>query len=57
MSLYFGALHAYQGLAAVPVIAIWGFLFAYSYLKTGSLYPGMIAHTVVDGIAPLFAGH
>lgn len=56
MSIYFGLLHAYQGLAAVPVIAVWGFLFAYSYLKTGSILPGIIAHTLVDGMAPLFVG-
>jgi len=56
MALYFGLLHIYQGPAAVPVIAIWGFLFAWSYLATGSLYPGMIAHTLVDAIAPLFIG-
>jgi membrane protease YdiL (CAAX protease family) len=53
MALYFGLLHVYEGAAAVPVIAIWGFLFAYSYLETGSVLPGIIAHTVVDAIAPL----
>ena len=53
MALYFGMLHVYEGPAAVPVIAIWGFLFAYSYLKTGSLLPGMLAHSLVDAIAPL----
>lgn len=56
MALYFGMLHVYEGAAAVPVIAIWGFLFAYSYLKTGSILPGIIAHSLVDGIAPLLVG-
>jgi len=54
MSLYFGSLHVYEGPAAVPVIALWGFFFAYSYLKTGSILPGVIAHSMIDGIAPLF---
>jgi membrane protease YdiL (CAAX protease family) len=53
MALYFGLLHVYEGAAAVPVIATWGFLFAYSYLQTGSILPGVIAHSLVDAIAPL----
>ena len=48
-----GGLFAYLTRGLGP---IWGFLFAWSYLETGSLYPGMIAHTLVDAIAPLFAG-
>jgi membrane protease YdiL (CAAX protease family) len=56
MALYFGLLHVYEGPAAVPVIAVWGFLFAYSYLKTGSILPGIIAHSLVDAIAPLLIG-
>jgi membrane protease YdiL (CAAX protease family) len=56
MALYFGLLHVYEGAAAVPVIAVWGFLFACSYLETGSILPGILAHSLVDGIAPLFAG-
>jgi membrane protease YdiL (CAAX protease family) len=53
MSIFFGLLHGYEGVAAVPVIAIWGMLFAYSFLKTGSLLPGVLAHVLVDAIAPL----
>jgi membrane protease YdiL (CAAX protease family) len=53
MALYFGLLHVYEGAAAVPVIATWGFLFAFSYLETGSILPGVIAHSLVDAIAPL----
>ena len=56
MALYFGLLHVYEGAAAVPVIAIWGLLFALSYLETGSLLPGIIAHSLVDAIAPLLVG-
>jgi len=54
MSLYFGSLHVYEGAAAVPVIALWGFFFAYSYLKTGSILPGVIAHSMIDAVAPFF---
>src|SRR5262249_42600521 len=57
MALYFGLLHVYEGAAAVPVIAIWGFLFAFSYLKTGSVLPGIIAHSLVDAIAPLLVNN
>jgi membrane protease YdiL (CAAX protease family) len=53
-SAIFGLLHIYQGSGAVLVIALWGFLFAIPYVKTGSLIPGIFAHTAVDAIAPLF---
>ena len=55
-SVLFGALHFYQGLHAVYVIAVWGFVFAVPYLKTGSLLPGVIAHAAVDAVAPFFIG-
>jgi membrane protease YdiL (CAAX protease family) len=54
MSALFGALHIYEGAHAVPLLAIWGFLFALPYLRTGSLLPGILAHAIVNGIAPLF---
>jgi membrane protease YdiL (CAAX protease family) len=54
MAVLFGALHVYEGVHAVPVLAVWGFLFALPYLRTGSLLPGLLAHAIVNGIAPLF---
>lgn len=53
LSIIFGALHVYEGLHAVPLLAIWGFLFALPYLRTGSLLPGMLAHAIVNGAGPL----
>jgi membrane protease YdiL (CAAX protease family) len=53
MSALFGAMHIYEGVHAVPVLAIWGFLFALPYLRTGSLLPGILAHAIVNGLAPL----
>ncbi len=55
-SAIFGVLHVYEGAHAVLVIGVWGFLFGLSLLKTGSLVPAMIAHFVVDAVAPLFVG-
>jgi membrane protease YdiL (CAAX protease family) len=54
MSAVFGAMHIYEGVHAVPVLAVWGFLFALPYLRTGSLLPGILAHALVNGVAPLF---
>lgn len=53
MSALFGALHLYEGRHAAAVIAVWGILFAWSYVRTGSLWPGIVAHTLVDAVAPL----
>lgn len=54
MSILFGSLHLYQGPHAVVVLATWGFIFSVSYLRTGSILPGVVAHAIVDGMAPLF---
>lgn len=51
-SLIFGVLHIYEGPHAVVIIAVWGLLFAIPFVKTGSLWPGVVAHTVIDAIAP-----
>jgi membrane protease YdiL (CAAX protease family) len=53
-SILFGILHIYEGPHAVLVIAIWGFLFAIPYVRTRSIWPGVVAHTAIDAIAPLF---
>jgi membrane protease YdiL (CAAX protease family) len=56
MSILFGSLHVYEGVHAVPLLAVWGLVFATSYLKTGSILPGVLAHALVDGVAPLLIG-
>ena len=53
MSALFGAQHIYEGVHAVPLLAIWGFLFALPFLRTGSLLPGILAHAIINGLAPL----
>ncbi len=54
ISVIFGSLHLYEGSSAIFVIGVWGFLFAIPFLKTGSLLPGIIAHTAIDAVAPFF---
>ena len=44
----FGLAHAYQGIAAVPRIALVGAIFAGLYLLTGSLWLSMLLHAAVD---------
>lgn len=50
----FGCLHLYEGPFAVLVIAIWGLLFGYVLVRTGSLWPAILAHFLVDAVAPFF---
>lgn len=52
-SVLFGTLHLYEGPHAVGIIALWGFLFGLSFLRTGSLLPAMLAHFLVNAVAPL----
>jgi uncharacterized protein len=47
-SLAFGACHAYQGLPGLIVITVYGVMFALLYLRTGSLWPCVIAHFFQD---------
>lgn len=47
-SLVFGSLHAYQGLPGVIVIAVYGALFAALYIRTGTIWPAIIAHFFQD---------
>ena len=50
----FGCLHLYEGPFAVLVIAVWGLLFGYIFVRTGSLWPSILAHFAVDAVAPFF---
>lgn len=44
----FGACHAYQGFPGLVVITVYGVMFALLYLRTGSLWPCIIAHFFQD---------
>jgi len=44
----FGMLHAYQGSVGITRTAALGFVLSLPMLLTGSLIPGMIAHTLID---------
>jgi membrane protease YdiL (CAAX protease family) len=50
-AIVFGALHATTGIGAVPPLAIFGFMLALLYERTGSLVPGMIAHALNNALA------
>jgi membrane protease YdiL (CAAX protease family) len=47
-SALFGLAHAYQGINGILATAVAGAAFTALYLSTGSLLPGMVAHTLVD---------
>lgn len=47
-SAAFGALHAYQGLLGVGRTAILGGVLAWGFLVSGSLWPPMAAHAILD---------
>ncbi len=55
-ALVFGICHAYQGIPGVIVITIYGVLFSLLYIRTGSLWPGIIAHSLQD-LGALFLPH
>ena len=52
-SLTFGALHSYQGLIGVIRTGILGLLMGVVFLQTGSLWPPIIAHTLIDLVVGL----
>jgi hypothetical protein len=51
--LVFGAAHAYQGLALILVISVYGCMFGWLAYWRKSLRPGMAAHFIQDGIGGL----
>lgn len=44
----FGSCHAYQGMPGFIAITIYGALFSILYIRTGSIWPGIIAHSLQD---------
>jgi len=53
-SAAFGLCHTYQGPSGFIVITIYGAMFGLLYIRTGSIWPGIIAHALQDVSAPLF---
>lgn len=47
-SVIFGICHTYQGIAGFIMITIYGVLFSLLYIRTKSLWPGIIAHFFQD---------
>jgi len=52
----FGFLHAYQGEAGVVRTGLMGFLLAAIFLVTGSLWPAILAHVLIDLVGGLVLG-
>lgn len=52
-STAFGVLHAYQGKLGVVRTGLVGFLMGAAFIHTGSLWPPMIAHALIDLMAGL----
>lgn len=55
-SVAFGFLHAYQSMIGVVRTGLLGFALAASFLISGSLWPAVAAHTLIDLIAGLVIG-
>ncbi len=53
VSLAFSAGHLYQGAGGVIIIFVYGLMFAALFYKTGSIWPGIIAHFLQD-FTPMF---
>jgi membrane protease YdiL (CAAX protease family) len=53
-AIVFGMCHYYQGIPGVIVITVYGFLFSLIYIRTGSLWPCVIAHFLQDLGALIF---
>ena len=49
----FAVTHAYQGLVGVLRVALLGLVLTAPFILTGSVYPSMVAHTVLDLLAGL----
>ena len=47
-ALAFGLAHAYQGIPGIILITVYGLLFSLLYLRTGRLWPCIIAHFFQD---------
>jgi membrane protease YdiL (CAAX protease family) len=55
-SVGFGLAHAYQGIHGMMRTALLGALLTVPLIRTGSLYPSMAAHFVIDAVALAWLG-
>jgi membrane protease YdiL (CAAX protease family) len=55
-SAVFGLLHAYQGLLGIVRTALLGLVLAGSLILTGSLWPAIVAHAILDVVAGVLLG-
>jgi membrane protease YdiL (CAAX protease family) len=55
-SLAFGVLHGYQGWLGVVRTGAMGFVLASSFVLSGSLWPAIVAHAVLDLVSGLILG-
>ena len=55
-SVIFGLLHGYQGPLGILRTGAMGGMLAWGFLASGSLWPPIVAHTVIDLIAGLWLG-
>ncbi len=53
-SAVFGVLHAYQGSVGIARTALMGAVLAWGLLATGSLWPPIAAHALIDVVAGVF---
>jgi uncharacterized protein len=52
----FGLAHSYQGWSGMARAGLLGALLAYPVARSGSLYPAMLAHWLIDTVALLWLG-
>ena len=52
-SFAFASGHLYQGFGGFALIFVYGLMFSALYLRTGSLFPGIIAHFLQDSLVLL----
>ena len=55
-SVAFGLLHSYQGVRGIVTTGVAGFAFAASFVVTGSIWPAIAAHIMIDLVAGLVLG-
>ncbi len=55
-SAAFGVVHAYQGVLGVLRTGLMGGVLAWGFLASGSLWPAIVAHTLVDLLAGIVLG-
>jgi membrane protease YdiL (CAAX protease family) len=55
-SVVFGVLHGYQGLLGIVRTCVMGGMLAWGFLASGSLWPPIVAHALIDLAAGLWLG-